>query len=120
MKKYSPLLMLCAILVFASCSKPATNNDPVIGIWVNTISNNSIDQKNVQTEYEWIFNDAYLGRFHQYENNVITAQTDFSWKKENGIYTISYPGLEKSDDVVTLVSNTFLQNSNGEIVAKRE
>ena len=113
-------MVLCAILVFASCSKPKINNDPVIGIWVNSVENNAIDQKSIQTEYEWIFNDAYLGRFHQYEDDVIITQTDFSWKKENGLYTISYPGLDKPDDVVELISSTTLQSTDGNILAERK
>ena len=113
-------MVLCAFLVFASCSKAPINNDPVIGIWVNTIENNSVDQKSISTEYEWIFNDAYLGRFHQYDNDVITSQTDFSWKKEGGLYTISYPGLDKPDDVVQLISSSTLQNTDGNILAERK
>ena len=30
MKKHSPFIALCAMLLFASCSKTTVNNDPVI------------------------------------------------------------------------------------------
>jgi hypothetical protein len=119
MKKHSPFIALCAMLVFASCSKTPVNNDPVIGIWTNTLESNSINQKIIKTESEWIFNDAYLGRFHQYKNKDLIVQTDFSWKKEADLYIISYPGTDIPDDIVTLVQTT-LQESDGDILATRE
>ncbi|ADV47849.1 hypothetical protein Celal_0510 [Cellulophaga algicola DSM 14237] len=119
MKKHSPFIALCATLIFASCSKTTVNNDPVIGIWTSTVENNSVNQKTIKTESEWIFNDAYLGRYHQYENKDLTVQTDFSWKHEDDQYIISYPGTDFPDDIVTLVQTT-LQESDGDILATRE
>ena len=112
-------MVMCALLLFASCSKPPVNNDPVIGIWTNIIEND-INSKNViETEYEWIFNDAYLGRHHQYVDSNLVLQTDFSWSKENGIYTISYPGTNLPDDIVVLV-NTTLKETDGNVLAERK
>ncbi|MFI8605610.1 MULTISPECIES: hypothetical protein [Cellulophaga] len=119
MKKHSPFIALCAMLLFASCSKTTVNNDPVIGIWTNTIESNSVNQKIIKTESEWIFNDAYLGRYHQYENKGLTVQTDFSWKKTDETYTITYPGTDMPDDIVILVQST-LQESDGDILAERQ
>ena len=120
MNKYSPFMVLCAVLLFSSCAKIPINNDPVIGIWINTVENSSSDKNGIQTEYEWIFNDAYLGRHHQYEGKTLTLQTDFSWNKQNGVYTISYPGTDLPNDVVKLIATTTLQSPEGEILAIRE
>jgi len=119
MKKYSPFMVLCAMLVFASCSKPPINNDPVIGIWTKSIENSVNSKTTVYTEYEWIFNDAYLGRHHQYENSTLTLLTDFSWSKTNDIYTISYPGTDLPDDIVIL-DDTLLKEADGHILAERK
>tara|TARA_R110002050_G_scaffold1281_4_gene9290 strand:+ start:24461 stop:24802 length:342 start_codon:yes stop_codon:yes gene_type:complete len=113
-------MVLCAVLLFASCAKIPINNDPVIGIWINTVENSSSDKSGIQTEYEWIFNDAYLGRHHQYEGKTLTLQTDFSWNKQNGVYTISYPGTDLPNDVVKLIATTTLQSPEGKILAIRE
>ena len=112
-------MVMCALLLFASCSKPPINNDPVIGIWINTIENNSNSKNVIETEHEWIFNDAYLGRYHQYINNNLTIQTDFSWSKSNGTYTISYPGTEFPDDIV-VIDNSALKETDGNILAERK
>lgn len=113
-------MVLCALLVFASCSKAPINNDPIIGIWIHTIDDNSSANKSAQIEENWIFNDAYLGRYRQKENNVIFYRTDFSWRKDNDVYIISYPGTDRPDDVVTLISSTILKTNDGTILAERE
>ncbi len=120
MKKYSPILVLCAILICGSCTKAPINNDPVIGIWTKTLENAPSNKNSLQTKYEWIFNDAYLGRHHQYHGKSITLFTDFSWSKKNNVYTISYPGTDLPNDVVELIETTVLQSSDGHILATRE
>lgn len=120
MKKYSPYVVLCVLLFTASCTKAPINNDPVIGIWVKSAIEKSAENKSAKTELEWIFNDAYLGRYHHYENKKLLLQTDFSWSKENDTYTISYPGTDRPDDVVKLISSTTLQTNDGNILAERE
>ncbi|WP_047416138.1 hypothetical protein [Cellulophaga sp. Hel_I_12] len=119
MKKICSIVAFCVIFAFTNCSKPAINNDPVIGIWTNVVSNQSMENTKSKTEFEWIFNDAYLGRYHQYTNNNLIVQTDFSWKKENDVYTISYPGTDIPDEEVKLIVTT-LQKTNGAIFAIRE
>lgn len=119
MKKIYTIIAFCAILTFTNCSKPAVNNDPVIGIWTNVVIQTTSENAKSQTEFEWIFNDAYLGRHHQYTNNNLIIKTDFSWKRENDIYTISYPGTDIPDEEVKLIVTT-LQKTNGTIFATRE
>jgi hypothetical protein len=46
-------------------------------------------------------------------------QTDFRWKNENDIYTITYPGTDFPEEKVKLNSTT-LQNIDGVIFATRE
>lgn len=119
MKKFYPSVAFCAMILFTNCSKPAINNDPVIGIWTNVQVKIIAENTKSQTELEWIFNDAFLGRHHRYENNNITLQTDFQWKRENDIYTISYPGTDFPDEKVKLMTAT-LQRTDGDIFAFRE
>ncbi|MBU2996976.1 hypothetical protein KO500_11055 [Cellulophaga baltica] len=122
MKKPLFFMALCATTVFVSCSKTTTiNDDPIIGIWTNTIElNSSTTEKTSETEYEWIFNDAYLGRYHEYSDDVLIMQTDFSWSIENGLYTIQYPGTDLPEETATLIESSTLQDSDGEILATRE
>lgn len=120
MNKYTPYTVLCATLLFFSCSKAPINNDPVIGIWTNTAEADVSGKTDIQTEYEWIFNDAYLGRHHQYEGSTITVETDFRWEKEEGVYTISYPGTDFPDDTVELINSTLQSTDDGDVLATRE
>jgi hypothetical protein len=120
MKRLFSFLAILAIIFASNCSRIPDNNDPVIGIWAKAeqISSDS------NIEREWTFNDVYLGRFHERENNQLEVVTDFQWTQEDGVYTISYPGLEnKLDDVVTMSSSeegTILKNTKGEIIAIRK
>lgn len=127
-----------AALAFFSCSEIPENNDPIIGIWSKTSSANSQESKQESTasKQEWIFNDAYLGRYHSYTNDNIAFLTDFSWTFDGDTYTISYPGTEMPNDIVRIKSKsnsvektetsannelTFvLEETNGETLAVRE
>jgi len=124
MKKVFSFLAIIGIILASNCSRIPENNDPVIGIWSNIeVKTSSQTQRNT-TRQEWIFNDAYLGRFHNYSNGQIDVVTDFKWEEENGVYTIAYPGLEnKLNDVVTMrISDgeEVLEGADGKILAKRE
>lgn len=125
MKKLLSFLAIIGIILASNCSRIPENNDPVIGIW-SDIQLNANNQTNKQTaKKEWIFNDAYLGRYHSYNNNgTIDVLTDFKWSEEDGLYTISYPGLEnKTDDIVSmkeLNTGSVLQDTGGNILAVRE
>ncbi|MFK7812363.1 MAG: hypothetical protein AB8B59_07695 [Maribacter sp.] len=124
MKKLFSFLAIIGIILASNCSRIPENNDPVIGIWSN-VAVKSISQTQKSTNrQEWIFNDAYLGRFHNYNNGKIDVLTDFKWSEEDGVYTISYPGIEnKLNDVVTLVESkdeTILKATDGQTLATRE
>ncbi len=119
MKKFFCLLAIIGIISASNCSRIPENNDPIIGIW-NHIELNAEEDV---THQEWIFNDAYLGRYHLYINNSLEIKTDFSWSQEKGLYTISYPGTEMSDDMVSMKTDQsveVLEDNQGKILAQRE
>ncbi|PHQ59019.1 MAG: hypothetical protein COC08_09330 [Maribacter sp.] len=123
MKKFFSFITIVAIISLSNCSRINENNDPIIGIWSNLSVTTASTAKNRTVRQEWIFNDAYLGRYHTIENGSITIKTDFSWKQEDGLYTISYPGLERADDIVSLKAaddETMLEHRDGYTLAKRE
>lgn len=93
MKKLFSLLCIVAIIAVSNCSKIPENNDPVLGVWAKTELVSLDNEENMQRE-EWIFNDAFLGRYHSFENQDLTFYTDFSWSVENGVYTIEYNGTD--------------------------
>lgn len=116
--------MAILVILFASnCSRIPENNDPVIGIWYRTdISSQSTTEK-LSIRQEWIFNDAYLGRYHRYEGNTLSFKTDFKWDQEDGIYTISYPGTDMTAVHATMKESpdeVILEDEKGNILAKRE
>ncbi len=113
MKTFFNCLLLCVL--FASCSKIEINDDPVIGIWHNTVKTATNTNKLVVDSEEWIFNDVYLGRFHGYKNGEVIFLTDFSWKADNGTYIVSYPGTDFPDDYVNMV-----ETDNGFILVRAE
>ncbi len=123
MKKLFSFLAIISIILASNCSRIPDNNDPVIGIWTNLEVINSESAKST-IKKEWIFNDAYLGRFHTYNNGKIEVTTDFSWKNEDEVYIISYPGLEnKSDDMVVMKEyegQMLLEDTAGNTLAVRE
>ncbi|MGB5555136.1 MAG: hypothetical protein WBM83_10800 [Flavobacteriaceae bacterium] len=123
MKKLFSFLAIIAIVLASNCSRIPENNDPVIGIWTRVeVSTSTTGKQTVRSE--WIFNDAYLGRFHRIENGNIVIKSDFSWKHDaNDTYTISYPGLDRNDDVVILkrsVEKSQLERSDGFMLASRD
>jgi len=124
MKKLFSLLAIIAIILSANCSRIEQNDDPIIGIWheAKTISGESTSKTTVRKE--WIFNDVYLGRYHEISGNDITLKTDFKWSEEDGVYTVEYRGLEgKPNHVVTIQSNNegkLLQKTDGDLLAVKE
>ncbi len=118
------IIALFAIIILYNCSPIEENNDPIIGIWSNedNISTTNKTTENTSRQ-EWIFNDAYLGRYHSYNNNVISFKTDYRWVQKDNVYTISYPGTDFPEDIVimTIVDNkTMLKDTDGNILAIRE
>lgn len=123
MKKLFSLLAVIGIITISNCTKIPLNNDPILGTWSKISTTTLSDRSDVIINEEWIFNDAYLGRHHRFENNEPTVVTDFSWSKENNIYTIEYPALEREPDRVMIVNDThtsILNTTQGSIFAERE
>lgn len=123
-KKFLSLLAICAIVFLANCSRIEQNTDPIIGIWSQSdliVTENSAKQT---VRKEWIFNDVYLGRYHEIEGSTITLKTDFNWSKQDDIYTVEYKGLDgKPNNIITIKStdNSFyLQEKDGATLAIRE
>lgn len=116
--------MAIVSIVFASnCSRIPENNDPVIGIWYRVDVINSSETSKQTIRQEWIFNDVYLGRYQKYNGSEIEFLTDFSWSEAKGIYTISYPGTDMINEVVSMKESDegmVLEDVKGEIIAKRE
>ena len=124
MKKFLSLMAICAIIFSANCSRIEQNNDPIIGIWFQTGAEISNGSSKSTLRKEWIFNDVYLGRYHEINGNDITLQTDFKWHKEGEIYTIEYRGLENVPvdrlKIVDTDQGTILEKVDGEYLAIRE
>ncbi len=123
MKRLFSFMAIIAIVVASNCSRIPENNDPVIGIWFK-VEVQTLSQTKTQTvRQEWIFNDAYLGRYHRYNGNKIAFKTDFKWEQEDGIYTISYPGTDMPRDMVSMTESpdgAMLEDGQGNILAERE
>ena len=124
MKKLLSLLAILAIIFSSNCSRIEQNNDPIVGIWIEAASFSESSTANRNTRKEWIFNDVYLGRYHEIDNGKIIEQTDFKWSQLDGIYTVEYRGLEnKPNDIVsitTTLDGTLLQLKDGNMLAIRE
>ena len=122
MKKILSLFAIIGIILASNCSRIPVNNDPIIGYWERVeVKATSQTGKNIVLQ-EWTFNDAYLGRYNQILNHEQTIKTDFGWKEEDGVYTISYPGTDLSDQQVTLLSTDVgdqLVDGQGAVVAIR-
>lgn len=123
-KKFLSLLAICAIVFLANCSRIEQNTDPIIGIWSQsdlTVTESSSKQT---IRKEWIFNDVYLGRYHEIEGSTITLKTDFNWSKQDDVYTVEYKGLEgKPNNIITIKfseENVYLQKKDGATLAIRE
>lgn len=123
MKRVYALCSLVFVLSFpAGCSEIPENDDPVIGIWAQTRAPEDSGAKHLE-RVEWIFNDAYLGRYHVYEGSDITVSSDFQWEARGTVYTIQYPGLKKVEDVVQIKQSAegiVLIDRDGNILAFRE
>lgn len=124
MKKLFSLLGIIAIILASNCSRIPENNDDVIGIWSDTeMTPANLTAKQQTIKHEWIFNDAYLGRYHEKTNGAITFKTDFKWSIDNDVYTIEYPGTDMSVRQVSMKSSdgtTILTDAQGSIMATRE
>ena len=119
LKKLLCLLAIVGIVSASNCSRIPENDDPIIGIWTKV----EVNAENETIRQEWIFNDVYLGRYHLYSNNQLEVKTDFGWSAKEGLYTISYPGLEKLNDIVsmkTAQSVDVLEDIQGNVLAQRE
>lgn len=117
-------MAIVAIVFSSNCSRIEQNNDPIIGIWVEANSNVNTMTSKSNTRAEWIFNDVYLGRYHEMSQGKILLKTDFSWSQKDGVYTIVYNGLEnKPNDVVTIKDSstgTLLRQTDGNMLAIKE
>lgn len=124
MKKFVSFLAILAIILFSYCSKIEPNSDPIIGIWVEATSESNTTTSKSGTRAEWIFNDVYLGRYHEINQGQVTLKTDFAWSQEDGVYTIIYRGIEdKPNDIVIIKkteNGTLLQQTDGNNLAIRE
>jgi len=124
MKKFFSFLAIVAIVSVSNCTKIPENNDAVIGIWSNVeIQSANPTAKEQTIRQEWIFNDAYLGRYHQKTNGAITFKTDFKWSFDNDVYTITYPGTDMKGETVSMKASedgSFLADSQGNVMAVRE
>ena len=123
-KKFLSLVAICAIVFLANCSRIEQNNDPIIGIWSQSKIITTENSSKQTVRKEWIFNDVYLGRYHEINGTTITIKTDFNWSKQGDIYTIEYRGLEdKPINYITiqnLEDDFFLKNKDGATMAIRE
>ena len=90
MKKFFSFIAIVSIILASNCSRIPENNDPVIGIWssLSVITNSEVGK--VTARFEWIFNDAYLGRYHIKENGSVVTKTDFRWEQMSN-YCCQYP-----------------------------
>jgi hypothetical protein len=123
MKKLFSLLAILAIIAVSNCSEIPENNDPILGIWSKSEFLTAEGRNGDEIRREWIFNDAYLGRFHRYNNKDLELSTDFSWSLNEGVYTIIYTGTDIPDSKVTLQQATDpekLALEDGNIFAERE
>jgi hypothetical protein len=122
MKKVFSFFAIIGILLASNCTRITENNDPVIGIWSHISADGGITQKQTIRQ-EWIFNDAYLGRYHTYHNKNLTVISDFKWVRKDSVYVISYPGLDKEEDIVLMTqteNETILADEEGNVLATRE
>jgi len=106
MKKLFSLVAVLAIIAVSNCTQIPENNDPILGVWTLSTIALEATESSMQRE-EWIFNDAFLGRFHRYEGSRIVFSSDFGWEVNNDIYTISY-----RDEA--LGNSTVIRNASGE------
>ena len=124
MKKFFSLLAIITLISVSNCTRLPENDDPVLGIWSKTEISAVEDRMSSSIEKEeWIFNDAYLGRYHQYSQETLTFSTDFKWTVDNGVYSIVY-GEESIEDTTVIINMDDdleqLEFADGGIFALRE
>lgn len=123
-KKVLSLMAICAVIFLANCSRVEQNNDPIIGIWSQSKIITSENSSKQTVRKEWIFNDVYLGRYHEINGSTITLKTDFNWSKQDDTYTIEYRGLEDKPTQIFSIKKadegTYLENNEGGTLATRE
>ncbi|MFD2585974.1 hypothetical protein ACFSQJ_03480 [Croceitalea marina] len=123
MKKFFSLLAILALIAVSNCSEIPENNDPILGIWSKSEIASEGEESGDKVRQEWIFNDAYLGRYHNYTNGDLDFYTDFSWSLEGETYTIIYTGTDKPKVQVNLeeaATPEKLALEDGDIFAIRE
>ncbi|GMN10822.1 hypothetical protein MTsPCn9_30130 [Croceitalea sp. MTPC9] len=123
MKKFFSLLAILVIIAVSNCSEIPENNDPILGIWSKSEILSQDGKSGDEVREEWIFNDAYLGRYHSYTNNDLEFYTDFSWSLDGETYTIIYTGTDKPTVEVNLhqaAEPELLALENGSTFAVRE
>lgn len=123
MKKFFSLLAILALIAVSNCSEIPENNDPILGIWSKSEIASEGEESGDKVRQEWIFNDAYLGRYHNYTNGDLDFYTDFSWSLEGETYTIIYTGTDKPKVQVNLeeaATPEKLALEDGAIFAIRE
>jgi len=101
MKKLFSLLAIISIIAVSNCTRIPENNDPILGVWSKTAAGTSLKEQVVEKE-EWIFNDAFLGRYHRYSGKTLVFYTDFAWSIEDHTYSIIYNEAELSDTNVIM------------------
>lgn len=122
MKRMFSLVAILAIIIASNCSRIPENNDPIIGIWQQVVDKGTEESGKGEIGQEWIFNDAYLGRYHRYEGSRLAFKTDFKWEISDGEYTISYPGTDMPEQVVIMKEteqSVTLEDQQGNILATR-
>jgi len=124
MKKLFSFLAIVAIVLVSNCTKIPENNNAVIGIWSDVeVEEANLTAKKTTVRKEWIFNDAYLGRYHHKTNGAITFKTDFKWSYDNDVYTVSYPGTDMEEQIVSMKASedgSTLADAQGNVLATRE
>ncbi|MDT7827734.1 hypothetical protein RQM65_03525 [Pricia sp. S334] len=124
MKKLFSLLAILGIIAVSNCTRLPENNNPIIGIWTDLgLSKTTETAGNQALLREWVFNDAYLGRYHEIRNGHITFKTDFHWSYENEEYGITYLDPNNGSEVFSLQKQNeveLLSNIEGHVIARRE
>lgn len=123
MKKFFSLLAIIAIISVSNCTRIPENNDPVLGIWSKTQISSIADKQQALQKEEWIFNDAYLGRYNLYSDETLIFYTDFRWSIDGEMYSITY-GEEELQDTEVIMDITGepeqLEFASGGLFALRE
>lgn len=123
MKKFFSLLAIITIISVSNCTRIPENNDPVLGIWSKTQISSIADKQQALQKEEWIFNDAYLGRYNLYSDETLIFYTDFRWSVDGEMYSITY-GEEELQDTEVIMDITGepeqLEFATGGLFALRE